>query len=40
MLDYKRFGLPLQPLFLIKSPKIYGGVASTAEIMQRGMILE
>jgi len=39
MLKYKRFELRLQPFFLIKSSEIYSGVASTAGIMQSGMIL-
>jgi hypothetical protein len=39
LLKCKGFELRLQPLFLIKSSKVYSGVASTAEIRQSGMIM-
>jgi hypothetical protein len=39
LLNYKGNELRLQPLFLIKSPKVYSGVASTAEIRQSSMIM-
>jgi hypothetical protein len=39
MLNYKGFELRQQHLFFVKPPKICSGVASTAGVMQSGMIL-